>query len=75
MLSVSSPAVFRFAVLMSERAGIFQRTFATVPMGYVRARLAGTSDLSLPFSLKAVPDRIYTPFGGVPLEPPKKKGG
>jgi hypothetical protein len=61
------------AVLRSDRAGIFRRTFATVQRGYVRARLAGTSDLSLPFSLRAVPDHIYTPFGGIPLEPPKKK--
>ena len=58
-----------------DRAGIFRRTFATVQRGYVRARLAGTSDFSLPFSLKAVPDHIYTPFGGIPLEAPKKKKG
>ena len=63
------------AVLTSDGAGIFQRTFATAPRGDVRARLAGTADFSLPFSLKAVADRIYTPFGGVPLEPPKKKSG
>ena len=63
------------AVLTSDRAGIFRRTFTTVPRGDVRARLAGTSDLSLPFSLRAVPDHIYIPFGGIPLEPPKKKDG
>jgi hypothetical protein len=59
-------------ILASDAAGIFQRTFATPPTGYVRARLVGTSQVSLPFSLRAVPDRVYTPFGQTPLEPPGK---
>jgi hypothetical protein len=41
----------------------------------VRARLVGTNELSIPFSLKAVPDRVFYPFGETPLEPPKKTPG
>ena len=55
----------------SDGAGIFQRRFALPPTGNVRAALVGSSQLSLPFSLAPVPDRVYTPFGQVPLEPPK----
>jgi hypothetical protein len=61
------------ALVTSNGYGIFQRTFASGRKGYVRARVAGTTDVSLPFSLAAVPDQMFTPFGGIPLEPGKTK--
>ena len=62
-------------MLTSDGAGNFPRRFATSRKGWVRARLGGTSELSIPFSLKAVPDRVFYPFGQTPLEPPKKTAG
>jgi len=50
--------------LPAARNGIFQ---GSVPVGlrqgYLRARLADGSDVSLPFGLQAVPDRRISPFG------------
>jgi len=57
--------------LNANRFGIFQ---TTVPLrartGYLRARIVAPTatqsagDISLPFGLKAVPDKRYPPFGG-----------
>ena len=59
----------RLGLLQSDRHGIFGRRFRTGTTGYVRARLADGSDRAAPFSLKPVPDRFFTPFGAVDLEP------
>ena len=54
--------------------GIFQRTFHAVSGTLLRARLVGVGERSLPFSLKAVPDQFFNPFGGLTLlEPPPRK--
>jgi hypothetical protein len=56
----------------ADRYGIFRTTLADhATSGYDRATIGGES--SLPFGLKAVPDRPFNPFGGAsPLEPTKK---
>jgi hypothetical protein len=53
----------RLGVLRSDRYGIFSQIYATAEGGALRARLLGPGDVSLPFSLKVPPDRIYPPFG------------
>lgn len=59
----------RLGVLQSGQNGIFGRVFRTGTTGYVRARLASGTARAAPFSLKNVPDRFFTPFGAVDLEP------
>ena len=57
----------RVATLRSDRYGIFTRTLRAPRRGYLRARLLPASgqpgELSVPFSLKDVPDRSVDPFG------------
>jgi hypothetical protein len=54
----------RVATLQADRYGIFQQTLPLAARtGYLRARLAGQSDHSLPFGLKPVPDLRISPFG------------
>jgi hypothetical protein len=57
----------RVATLRSDRFGIFTRTLRTSRRGFMRARLLPASgrpaELSVPFSLKRVPDRAVNPFG------------
>lgn len=62
----------RLGLLQTGRNGIFGRVFRTGTTGYVRARLADGTDRAAPFSLKPVPDRFFTPFGAVDLEPKVK---
>ena len=59
----------RLGILRAGRNGIFGRVFRTGTRGSVRARLADGTDSAVPFSLKPVPDRFFTPFGAVDLEP------
>jgi hypothetical protein len=53
--------------LRTDRFGIFTRTLRAPKRGFMRARLLPASDqaseLSVPFSLKRVPDRAVNPFG------------
>jgi Cellulase (glycosyl hydrolase family 5) len=61
----------RLGVLQADRYGIFEGVFATDPTGTVRARLPG--ETSRPFSLKAVRDQGFNPFGDThAVEPPAK---
>jgi hypothetical protein len=54
----------RVATLKANRFGIFQSTLPlTSRTGYMRARVVGDGQVSLPFGLKAVPDRRISPFG------------
>ena len=57
----------RVATLRSDRYGIFTRVLRAPRRGYLRARLLPQSgqpgELSVPFSLKDVPDRSVDPFG------------
>ena len=59
----------RLGVLQAGTNGIFGRVFRTGTSGTVRARLANGTDRAAAFSLKPVPDRFFTPFGAVNLEP------
>ena len=55
----------RVATLTSDHVGIFQRLLPLAARtGYLRARVVGTRDRSLPFGLVGVPDRRISPFGG-----------
>jgi len=62
----------RLGIVRTTRYGIFQRTFPAAKTGWIRARI-GRVDASLPFSLTAVPDHFYNPFGLPTLLEPKKK--
>ena len=57
----------KVVTLRSDRYGIFTRTLSAPRRGYLRARLLPASgqpgELSLPFSLRRVPDRSINPFG------------
>ncbi|HET8820025.1 MAG TPA: hypothetical protein VFM57_00625 [Thermoleophilaceae bacterium] len=57
----------RVATLRSDRHGIFTATLDASKRGYMRARLLPASgragELSVPFSLRRVPDRPVNPFG------------
>jgi hypothetical protein len=57
----------KVATLRTDGNGIFTRTLRTSRRGFMRARLLPRSgqaaELSVPFSLKRVPDRTVNPFG------------
>jgi hypothetical protein len=57
----------KVVTLRSDRHGIFTRKLRTSKRGFLRARLLPVSgragELSVPFSLKRVPDRTVNPFG------------
>lgn len=57
----------KVVTLRSDRYGIFTRTLRASKRGYMRARLLPASgrpaELSVPFSLRRVPDRAVNPFG------------
>jgi hypothetical protein len=53
----------------TDQFGIFQHVFAAAPTGWVRGRLIGSGERTLPFSLTPVPDQWFNPFGGQALEP------
>ena len=59
----------RLGVLRTNRFGMFQTRYRTPLPGDVRARF--TRHVSLPFSLKKVPDRFFNPFGLPELLEPK----
>ncbi len=61
----------RLALLRTNGHGIFQARFATNKTGFVRARTADRGERAVPFSLKAVPDRFFNPFGGPALRSAK----
>lgn len=58
--------------LSADRNGIFERVFATSPVGSVRARLS-SGELSIPFAVPPVPDQAFNPFGQETLLEPKRK--
>jgi hypothetical protein len=53
----------RLGILRTSRHGIFETRFRTSLRGDIRARFASAQAVSLPFSLKKVPDRFFNPFG------------
>jgi hypothetical protein len=55
----------RVIALSADRSGIFQRRLRLVSTerDFIRARFAVRGKASLPFSLRAQPDRFYRPFG------------
>ncbi len=57
----------KVVTLRSDRHGIFTRKLRTSKRGFMRARLLPASgragELSVPFSLRRVPDRTVNPFG------------
>jgi hypothetical protein len=53
----------QLGIVPTSRYGIFQGRFKTGRAGSARARLLSRPDRSIPFSLKAVPDRFFNPFG------------
>jgi hypothetical protein len=58
------------ATLPSNADGIVQRTLHVPKSGSLRGRVVGKGR-SLPFSLTAVPDRFFNPFGGTTILEPK----
>ena len=60
----------RLGILRTNGHGLFQYRFRTGRRGWVRARVVGTGDRAVPFSLKRVPDRYFGAFG-VAIEPGK----
>ena len=60
------PTWTRIAVVKSNRYGIFTGSAKSAGTGLVRARMLGKGGASLPFSLDAPPDHVYSPnpFGG-----------
>lgn len=64
----------RLGTLETRADGIFVKNYRTTQKGFVRARLMGANQVSVPFSLAGVPDRFFNPFGETTLlEPSKKK--
>jgi len=61
----------RLGALRTSRHGVFQAHFRATPRGSVRARFPAAKDISIPFSLRPVPDRFYNPFGLPTLLEPK----
>jgi hypothetical protein len=55
--------------ISSDANGVFDETFLTLGRGDLRAVTADRDEQSIPFSLTPVPDQVFTPFGGPPLEP------
>jgi hypothetical protein len=53
----------RVARLRADRHGIFRRLLRTRRRGRYRARIRGSRDATLPFSLKRTPDLPVNPFG------------
>jgi len=51
-------------VTSTNGQGTFGRRSRVPARGHVRARIVGTRTTSLPFALKAPPDRFVNPFGG-----------
>jgi hypothetical protein len=64
----------RLGVLRTNRYGIFERRFRGPRVGSVRARVVGTGERAVPFSLKHHPDRFFNPFGQPTLLEPRRKG-
>ena len=54
----------RLGIVRTNAHGIFHARFATNKTGFVRARTADRGERAVPFSLEAVPDRLFNPFGG-----------
>jgi hypothetical protein len=53
----------RLGIVPTDGNGIFEHTFSAHTVGWIRGRLIGSGERTLPFSLKAVPDHSYKPFG------------
>jgi hypothetical protein len=53
----------RVTILTPNRSGIFQALLSVPARGRMRAKILGTSDVSVPFGVPPVPDRYFTPFG------------
>ena len=53
----------RLGTLGTNRYGIFERTFRGPTTGWIRGRLVGGADATLPFSLTPVRDQFFNPFG------------
>jgi hypothetical protein len=70
--SISGGTWKRLGDVTTNRFGMFERTFHALPTGRIRAR-RGSEDATLPFSLRAVRDRFFNPFGVPRFEPKKKK--
>lgn len=64
----------RLGVLRTNRYGIFERRFASKPVGWVRARSLKTKEYARPFSLKHHPDRFFNIFGLTTRVEPRRKG-
>jgi hypothetical protein len=60
------------ATVRSNPNGIFQETLGTAQTGVLRAVFVSTGETTLPFSLTAVPDQFFNPFGGPTVLEPKK---
>jgi len=54
----------RLGIVKTNGNGLFQARFATNKTGFVRARTADRGERAVPFSLEAVPDQLFNPFGG-----------
>jgi hypothetical protein len=53
----------RLGTVSANRYGVFAGTFRGPKTGWVRGRLVGGADATLPFSLTPVPDQFFNPFG------------
>jgi len=53
----------QLGALTTDANGIFEAQFPTLAGGSLRARTLEVPDQSLPFSLGAVPDQFFNPFG------------
>jgi hypothetical protein len=45
---------------------VVQKRFAHQAVGFVRARLLGSTDRARPFGLEPAPDHFFNPFGTPP---------
>ena len=62
----------RLGIFRTDRHGIIDKRLNVRPVGYIRARTLGSDERAVPFSLKAVPDRFFSPFGYTTRLEPKR---
>jgi hypothetical protein len=53
----------RLGTVATDANGILEHTFGGSKVGWVRGRLIGSGEQTLPFSLTSVADHVYNPFG------------
>jgi hypothetical protein len=65
----------RLGIVSTGSNGVFEQTFHVPRSGRVRGCWLGSAEQTLPFSLKAVPDRFFNPFGSQESNQAAGRGG